>query len=74
MTPQMFEVVVRGVMGPELSSALENLFVVESTGDGLTRVVGDIRDPAAASRVVGRGFGVRIEVVSVNPLDAGRDE
>lgn len=73
MTPQMFEVVVRGVMGPELSSTLEG-FVVESTGDGLTRVVGDIRDQPQLLGLLGAFDDLHIEVVSVNPLDAGRDE
>lgn len=66
MTPQKFEVVVRGRMSRELSAALEG-FSIETDDDGLTRVVGDIRDQPHLLGLLGAFDDLHIEVVSVNP-------
>lgn len=68
MTPQRFEVVVRGRMSPELISALEG-FAVDTDDEGLTRVVGDISDQPHLLGLLGAFADLHIEVVSVNQVD-----
>lgn len=68
MPPQVYEVVVRGHMGPELADALEG-FVIETAADGLTRIVGHVPDQPRLLGLLKALDDLHIEVVSVNPLD-----
>ena len=69
MTSQIFEVVVRGRMSPELIAALDG-FAIETGADGLTRVVGDVPDQPRLLGLLGAFDDLHIEVVSVNPVSS----
>lgn len=69
MTSQVFEIVVRGRMGPELAGALRGVSAV--TGDdGLTRLVGALPDQSALLGLLTTLADLHIDVVSVNPAQA----
>lgn len=67
MNSQVMEVVVRGRLGADLVASLEG-FSVETTGDGLTRVIGTIPDQSMLFGLLEIFEGLHIEVVSVNPV------
>ena len=70
MTPQNFEVVVRGRVSSELVGALDG-FAVSGEADGCTRMVGEVADQPRLIGVLQVLDDLHIEVVSVNPLDGG---
>ncbi|MCX5529508.1 ATP-binding cassette domain-containing protein [Streptomyces sp. NBC_00006] len=68
-TPQStYEIVIRGRAGPRLLRPLLDDFVVDHTDAGLTRLVGDITDPAHLHGVLAHLTSFNAEVVSVSPL------
>ncbi len=67
MTPHVYEVVVRGRMSPDLMAALEG-FEIVTTGDGLTRITGDVPDQPRLLGLLAAFDDLHIEVVSVNPV------
>lgn len=69
MPPQVFEVVVRGRMGPELADALVG-FVIENGEDGFTRIVGRVPDQPRLLGLLAAFDDLHIEVVSVNPVES----
>lgn len=72
MSAQPVEVIVRGRVGPALASSLEG-FDVTPLEDGTTRVAGVIEDQSALLGLLSLFADLHIEVVSVNPIDAGGD-
>lgn len=64
---QVFEVLVRGRMSPQLAQALEG-FAVEARPGGLTSIVGTIDDQPRLLGLLGAFDDLHIEVVSVNPV------
>jgi len=68
MSASIFEVVVRGHLGPELVLALES-FTVEAGRRGTTRVVGPVTDQAQLLGVLEMFSDLNIKVVSVNPVE-----
>ncbi|HWM16361.1 MAG TPA: hypothetical protein VNP97_07225 [Microbacterium sp.] len=71
MTSQTVEVVVRGRLSADLIAALEG-FEVTTDAEGLTRIVGGVPDQPRLLGLLGAFDDMHIEVVSVNPVDAGR--
>ena len=69
VTSQIFEVVVRGRLGPELASTLDG-FAVVTGADGLTHVIGDIPDQPRLLGLLEALDDLHIEVVSVNPVSS----
>jgi hypothetical protein len=69
MTSHLYEVIVRGRMSPELMAALEG-FDIDSVGDGLTRLVGDVPDQPQLLGLLTAFDDLHIEVVSVNLVNA----
>jgi hypothetical protein len=67
VTSQIFEVVVRGRMSPELIAALDG-FTIDTGEDGLTRVVGNVPDQPRLLGLLGAFDDLHIEVVSVNQV------
>jgi hypothetical protein len=70
MNAHVIELVVRGRLSPELIIALEG-FLVETDGDGMTRVIGPVVDQARLLGLLDMFDDLHIEVVSMNPVDAG---
>jgi hypothetical protein len=66
MTAQVFEIVVRGRMGPELAGALRGVSAVPGD-DGFTRLVGELPDQSALLGLLTTLADLHIDVVSVNP-------
>ena len=69
MTSHVFEVVVRGRMSDELMAALDG-FTIETSDDGLTRVVGDVEDQPRLLGLLAAFDDLHMQVVSVNPVSA----
>jgi hypothetical protein len=67
VTPQDFEVVVRGRMTAEMVAALDG-FTIEPGVDGFTRVVGRVSDQPRLLGLLAAFDDLHIEVVSVNPV------
>lgn len=66
MTAQVFEIVVRGRMGPELAGALRGVSVA-TDDEGFTRLVGELPDQSALLGLLTTLADLHIDVVSVNP-------
>lgn len=73
MTDHVMEVVVRGRLGSDLIVALEG-FTVLTDGNGTSHVVGPVVDQSALLGLLDVFRDLNIEVISVNPLDSGRDD
>ena len=67
MPVEMFEIVVRGRLGPHLVTALEG-FDVSYCTDGLTHLVGPVPDQARIHQLFRTLSDLHIELVSVNPV------
>ena len=67
VTSQIFEVVVRGRMSAELIAALDG-FAIDTSADGLTRVVGGVPDQPRLLGLLSAFDDLHIEVISVNPV------
>lgn len=68
MTAHVVELVLRGRLSPELIDALDG-FDVRTDQHGLTRVVGPVEDQARLIGLVDLFDRLRIEVVSMNPVE-----
>lgn len=66
MTAQMFTIVVRGRIGPDLVAALDG-FDVDEAAAGMTRITGAVPDQAKLFGLLSMFEGLHIDVVSVNP-------
>jgi hypothetical protein len=65
---QIFEVVLRGRLSPDLAAGLDG-FEVTTDGDGLTHVIGEVPDQPRLLGLLSAFDELHIEVVSVNPMD-----
>jgi hypothetical protein len=59
------EIVIRGRLGPAMTTALHDFTL--TAGDGTTRMVGDVQDQAALLGLLELLDELHVEVVSVNP-------
>ncbi|MCU1499264.1 MAG: hypothetical protein JWM47_3217 [Acidimicrobiales bacterium] len=66
--PTTYEIVIRGRASARLLRPLLDDFTVHHTGDGVTRLVGDIADPAHLHGVLAHLTSVNAEVISVAAL------
>ncbi|CAH0172282.1 MAG: hypothetical protein ACRDVF_08955 [Microbacterium sp.] len=66
---QVFEVLVRGRMSPQLAQALDG-FTVQPRPGGLTSILGPIDDQPRLLGLLGAFDDLHIEVISVNPVPA----
>lgn len=65
MTARVYEVVVRGRIGPELMVSLKD-FQIDTDPAGLTRLIGNLRDQSQLLGLLTAFNDLHIEVVSVN--------
>ncbi|MEM9201834.1 MAG: hypothetical protein AAGC53_09240 [Actinomycetota bacterium] len=68
--PITYEIVFRGRATERLLTRLRDDFAIESTADGFTRLVGDVRDPAQLHGVIAQLTSFAIEIVSLAPAGA----
>jgi hypothetical protein len=70
LSPEQFEIVVRGVLSPTVLAAIDG-FDAHYCTDGHTHLVGVVPDQARIHGLFQRLLELNIELVSVNPV---RDE
>ena len=72
--PTTYEIVLRGRPGRRLLRPLLDDFTIEAPPDGaarcLTRLVGDIGDPAHLHGIVAHLTSVNLEIISIAPASA----
>lgn len=68
MVAGMFEVIVRGRLGPDIVAALDG-YTVETDEHGLTSVLGPVIDQAELLGLLRMFDDLHVEVVRVNPVD-----
>ncbi len=67
--PSAYQIVIRGRASARLLRPLLDDFTIDNSGDGVTRLVGDIRDPSHLHGVLAHLTSVNAEVISLAPLD-----
>jgi hypothetical protein len=71
--PTTYEIVLRGRPSRRLLRPLRDDFTIEASPDGgagcLTRLVGDIGDPAHLHGIVAHLTSVNLEIISIAPAD-----
>ncbi len=73
MSPEGFEIVVRGRLGPDILVAIDG-FDASYCTDGHTHLVGLVSDQARIHSVFRHLLDLNIELVSVNPVGDLADE
>ncbi len=66
-TPATYEIVIRGRASARFLRPLLHDFTVDHTVDGVTRLVGEIRDAAHLHGVVAHLTSVNAELISIAP-------
>ena len=66
--PTTYEIVIRGRASARLLRPLLDDFTIDHASDGVTRLVGDIRDASHLHGVLSHLTSVNAEVVSIAPL------
>ena len=69
-TPTPYEIVLRGRASTRILHPLIDDFVVDHSDDGLTRLLGDIRDASHLHGVLAHLTAVNVEVISIAPCPA----
>ena len=72
--PTSYEIVIRGRATDRLLRPLLDDFTIDHGRHGVTRLVGDIGDPAHLHGVLAYLTSVNAEVVSIVPLPSARTE
>lgn len=71
--PTTYEIVIRGRANPRLLRPLLDDFSLtpsgDHTGDGVTRLTGEIRDAAHLHGVVAHLTSVSVELISITPIN-----
>lgn len=65
-----YEIVIRGLATRRLLRPLLDDFACDHSTDGVTRLIGDIRDSAHLHGVVAHLTSVNAELISIAPLDS----
>lgn len=71
--PTTYEVVIRGRASARLLRPLVDDFSIDHTGDGTTRLVGDIRDASHLHGLLVHLTSVNVELISIAPRQPARD-
>ncbi len=66
--PTIYEIIIRGRASSRFLQPLLDDFTVESTGEGVTRLIGKIRDAAQLHGLVAHLTSVNVELISIAPL------
>ena len=72
--PTSYEIVIRGRATDRLLRPLLDDFTIDHGRHGVTRLVGDIGDPAHLHGVLAHLTSVNAEVVSIVPLPSARTD
>jgi hypothetical protein len=68
--PTTYEIVIKGRASARFLRPLLHDFSVDHTVDGVTRLIGEIRDAAHLHGVVAHLTAVNVELISIAPLAA----
>jgi len=68
--PTTYEIVIRGRANARLLRPLLDDFLVDHHVEGITRLVGEVRDAAHLHGVVAHLTSVNVELISIAPLAA----
>ena len=66
--PTTYEIVIKGRAAARLLRPLLDDFTLDHTGHGVTRLIGEVRDPAHLHGVVAYLTSVNAELISIAPL------
>jgi hypothetical protein len=66
--PTTYEIVIRGRAVARLLRPLLDDFTFDHTGDGVTRLIGEVRDAAHLHGVVAHLTSVNAQLISIAPL------
>jgi hypothetical protein len=72
--PTTYEIVLRGRASARLLRPLLDDFTVDHAQQGVTRLVGDIGDPAHLHGVLAHLTSVNTEVISIAPLQPAPED
>jgi hypothetical protein len=72
--PTTYEIVLRGRPSTRLLRPLLDDFTIDTTTDSVTRLVGDICDPAHLHGVVAHLTSVNVELISIAPHHSPNEE
>ena len=67
--PTTYEIVIRGRASARILRPLLDDFACDHAGDGVTRLIGEVHDPAHLHGVVAHLTSVNAELISIAPLD-----
>ncbi|MEO6571462.1 MAG: hypothetical protein ABIO83_07930 [Ilumatobacteraceae bacterium] len=63
-----YEIVIRGRATARILRPLLDDFAIDHSVEGITRLTGDVRDPAHLHGIVARLSAVNAELISIGPL------
>ena len=66
--PTKYEIVIRGRANAHILRPLLDDFVCDHTDDGITRLIGEVHDPAHLHGVVAHLTAVNAELISIAPV------
>ena len=68
--PTTYEIVIRGRAGARVLRPLLDDFVCDHTADGVTRIVGEVHDPAHLHGVLAHLTSLNAELISITTVAA----
>ena len=68
--PTAYEIVIRGRANARVLHPLLDDFVCDRTDDAVTRLIGELRDPAHLHGVVAHLTSMNAELISIKPIEA----
>ena len=68
--PSIYEIVIRGTASERLLARFSDDFAIDVTGDGNTRLIGEIRDSAHLNGVISHLAALTISILSITPGDS----
>ena len=66
--PTTYVIVIKGRAGARILRPLLDDFTIDHAGDGVTRLIGEVRDAAQLHGVVTHLTSVNAELISIAPL------
>lgn len=70
--PDQYQIHIQGQLGPEWTDWFDGLSVALAEDDGVTRLTGPVADQAALHRLLKKIRDLGLNLISVNPADAGQ--
>ena len=67
--PTTYEIVIRGRANARILHPLLDDFVCDHSDEGVTRLIGEVQDPAHLHGVVAHLTAVNAELISIAPVD-----